>query len=462
MVSRKINVVGTVMPIRTSVVASGANGVVASISSEPDPEDDENAEDTSAASISPGEQVPPRRNFDFEKGQYVTKGTVLSVLRMEATNNELDEARAILEERDLKFKAAQETHPQEVSHAEAMKKLAMAVETNARQKLDRTQALFTRGVANDGELEDAQERWKAASESLAAADENLNQIKSGRAVEPAQASLSAQQAHLDYLETEKLKRTTKAPINGFIVAEHTYVGQWLEKGDPVVTIAHMDEVDVMVNVDQADIPYVRLGQPVSVTVEGADPEKWPGRIQQIVPQSDWASGSRGFPVVVRIRNTLDDVEVTDEGETKLRKVPRLKAGMMARVTILGPEVETLLAPKNALVRTTRGNYLLAYDPLEKDAELNPNKPTMGSVQQVRIQTDLKMSQGVMIGIRPLKDLPDDKNPLKPGAWVVTEGGERLVVEEKEEVTEGPERLAPVQDNINALSPIPTNGAAEEG
>jgi hypothetical protein len=136
--------------------------------------------------------------------------------------------------------------------------------------------------------------------------------------------------------------------------------------------------------------------------------------------------------------------------------------MMARVTILGPEVETLLAPKNALVRTTRGNYLLAYDPLEKDAELNPNKPTMGSVQQVRIQTDLKMSQGVMIGIRPLKDLPDDKNPLKPGAWVVTEGGERLVVEEKEEVTEGPERLAPVQDNINALSPIPTNGSAEEG
>jgi hypothetical protein len=87
---------------------------------------------------------------------------------------------------------------------------------------------------------------------------------------------------------------------------------------------------------------------------------------------------------------------------------------------------------------------------------------MGSVQQVRIQTDLKMSQGVMIGIRPLRDLPDDKNPLKPGAWVVTEGGERLVVEEKEEVTEGPERLAPVQDNINALSPIPTNGAAEEG
>ncbi len=444
LVSRKILVVGTVTPVRTSVVASGANGVVEYIKEAP-PEHEASGgkpADPSAAKISPGEPEPtqPDLNPEIEKGQYVTEGTVLSVLRMQATNDELAEARALLRERQHKYEAEQTIHPKKMANAEAMKQVAIAVETNARQKWERTQKLFSRGAANDGELEDAQERWKAATQALVAADENLEQVKAGKNIEQAKASFAAQQAHVDYLETEKAKRTTKAPISGFVVEQQTYVGQWLAKGDPVVTLAKMDEVDVMVNVDQADIPFVRLGQTVDVAVEGADPVKCKGRIVQIVPRSDWEHGSRGFPVVVRIHNRLIDVEVaTLVGETKLQKVPALKAGMMAHVTILGPAVETLLAPKDSLVRTTRGTNVFVFDPKDPSAKLDPKNPTMGGVRQIAIEADLNMSDGKMIGIRPAQEMTAGENPLKAGVWVVTEGGERFA--------------APVQDNVNALSPL---------
>jgi hypothetical protein len=136
---------------------------------------------------------------------------------------------------------------------------------------------------------------------------------------------------------------------------------------------------------------------------------------------------------------LDDVEVTGEKGTKTRKIPMLKAGMMAQVTIRGPEVETLLAPKDALVRTTRGTNVFVFEATEPGATIDPKKPTMGGVRQIPIEADLTMSDGEMIGIRPAEKMSASDNPLRPGVWVVTEGGERFA--------------APVQDNVNALSKL---------
>lgn len=431
-ISRRVEVVGNVTPIRTSIVASGANGVVQYLSEAP-PE--ENSDAPKKTPVSPGE--PDALDQEIEVGQYVTKGTVLSVLRMEATNNELAEARALQKERMHKLKAVEKVHPKELAHADAMKNMAEAVKNNAKQKWERAKNLYDRGVANENEMEDAREKWKAAEQALIAAEQTKAQVEEGLDIEQAEAAFEAQTSHVAYLESEKAKRTTKAPFDGYITSVHTYKGQWLAKGDPVVTLAKMDQVDVMVNIDQADIPFVQLGQLAEVTVNGAPKRNWVGRIVHIVPESDWTKGSRGFPVVVRINNELTEKEKAQLGiDPDERNVP-LKAGMLARVTIKGPPVETLLVPKDALVRTTRGTYIYIYSPKAAGAKLDPKKPTMGGVQQVQIEADLHMSDGELIGVRLAEQPSDGKNPLQPGAWVVTEGGERFT--------------APNQDNVNALS-----------
>ncbi len=431
-ISRKIIVVGNVTPVRTSVVASGANGVVKFLHDAP-------REDDEGTPVSPSDALALP---EVEQGQFVTEGTVLSVLRMETANSEVDQAEALLEERKANFMATKDTHPADVAHAEAMIKMAQAVESNARTKFNRAQNLYSRGAATDAEFEDARERLTAASEALVAAEKKWASVKGGQEIEQAKASRDAQAAQVKYLTTERDKRTTKAPFDGFIVEMHTYKGQWLSKGDPVATLAKMDEVDVIVNVDQADLPYVRFGQTAQVMVEGAVTAKgepkteWTGEIVHIVPQSDWEHGSRGFPVVVRIHNKIDDAP--GAGTDATRKIPVLKAGMLATVTILAPEVETLLAHKDALVRSTEGNALFLFEPKDKTAQLDPNKPTMGAVRQIWVEPDLGLSEGEYIGIRPASGQPGGQNPFKAGQWVVTEGGERL---------------RPIQDNVNALRRI---------
>jgi hypothetical protein len=157
-----------------------------------------------------------------------------------------------------------------------------------------------------------------------------------------------------------------------------------------------------------------------------------------VPRSDWTQGSRGFPVVVRIKNQLDASSAGDNPSSNPEDAP-LKAGMLARVTIEGPEVETLLVPKDALVRTTEGSLLYIYEPKDPGAQLDPENPTLGGVRRVAIQPNLAMSEGDMIGIELLEPVPESQNPLKSGIWVVTEGGERFA--------------APVDDNVAAKSRI---------
>ena len=65
-----------------------------------------------------------------------------------------------------------------------------------------------------------------------------------------------------------------------------------------------------------------------------------------------------------MRNSRITVKGTDEdGNEYTRILPVLKEGMMAQVTFSGAPVEAVLAPKNALVRTSRGTQMFLFEPL---------------------------------------------------------------------------------------------------
>ena len=122
----------------------------------------------------------------------------------------------------------------------------------------------------------------------------------------------------------------KPRLTGFVVEEHTYRGQWLSKGAPVVTLAQLDEVEVEVQIDQQFIDQIAPGQPVTLHVQGSGSRNgqavmWSGEVDSVVPRSNWQSGSRSFPVIVRIENKID--------KTTMPPVPALREGMMAEADV---------------------------------------------------------------------------------------------------------------------------------
>jgi RND family efflux transporter MFP subunit len=366
----RVLAVGTVRPRNTSIVASGSDGIVA--------------------------------EFMVEQGDFVKAGTVLSRLRMKSTDLALEVQRQTLAERQAEYEEIQTPRAELVEEAMARQEAAEAAKANAQRRLQEYRLLGQRGAANESTIKDAEDTLLEAHQNLLAARAIYQRISQGARPEEklqAKARLEAQRKQVEFLEAEKEKRITLAPFDGFVVEEHTFDGQWLAKGDPVVTLAQLDEVDVQVQIDQAFIRQVRPNNEVSVRIPGTRQQHWVGRVRAIVPKTDWQQGSRSFPVIVAIQNEFTDVDGVS--------MPLLREGMMAEAEFSGEPVDAIMVPKDSLVRTSNGTFVYAVNPASGD------QPP--SVTRVLVETGISDQARIQVLT----------TELKAGMQVVTEGAERL-------------------------------------
>lgn len=374
-IAPRLLAVGTVRPRHTSVIASAAEGVV--------------------------------EDFPAEKGQFVKQGTVLSRLRMESTDLALDQQRAVLSERKADYEQTLKPRPEDVEEARGQRLAAQASLANAERRLKELRSLAGRGASTVSEVKESELLVDEAQQRLVAAKAVFDRVSAGTREEEreqARSRMLAQEKYVAWLEAEKDKRITRAPFDGFIISEQTFRGQWLSRGDPVVTMAMLDQVDVEVPVDQDFVSQISVGDTVQMRVAGtpfpsSDDGRWAGRIRSVVPRSEWETGSRSFPVIVRIENLMTGLPEAP--------VPTLREGMMAEVEFFGAAFRATLVPKDSLVRTSRGVFVFAVNPAKGQAPL--------SVRQVMVQPGI--SDGEWIEVTG--------EDLGEGVQVVTEGAERL-------------------------------------
>lgn len=366
---------GNVRPRHFSIVASGADGVVA--------------------------------EFPIEVGDFVQQGTLISKLRMESTELELAEQEAMVRAHQAELAELQSPRKEDVDEARARQSAMEVTFSNAQRRLEELRALSKRGAANPSEVKDAEDAFDAAQQNLVAAQAVFQKVASGARDEQKQqaaARLDAQQKHVEFLRSEREKRLTKAPFDGFVVEEHTYIGQWLSKGAPILTLARLNEVEVEVQIDQQYIDQVSPGREVLLTVQGTNGQagtarEWKGRVATIVPRSNWEAGSRSFPVIIRIENEVD--------QTTVPPTPALREGMMAEASFQGRLVDAILVPKDSIVRTSRGSFIFVVNPQTGD------EPQ--SVRQVMVTTGIGTGTWIQV----------TGESLAAGQQVVTEGAERL-------------------------------------
>lgn len=374
-IAPRLVAVGTVRPRHSSIIASAADGVV-----------DE---------------------FSVEEGDFVKAKTVLSRLRMFSTDLAIDEQRSILAEREAMHQQTLSPRKEDVDEAKAQQLASEAFLENADRRFRELKSLMQRGATNQSDVDDAEQILAEAKNRAVAAKAVYERVVSGTREEEklqAKARLNAQLKHVEWLEAEKEKRITRAPFDGFVLSEETYLGQWLSKGAPVVTMAMLDEMDVEVPVDQSFISQVARGTEVKLKVTGtpdldSDDGRWTGTVISIVPRSEWETGSRSFPVIVRVKNRM--------GGSAETPIPTLREGMMAEVEFFGTPQQAKMVPKDSLVRTSRGTFVFALNPAEDGKPL--------SVSQMLVETGISEGDSIQV----------QSEQLQPGMQVVTEGAERL-------------------------------------
>ncbi len=156
----------------------------------------------------------------------------------------------------------------------------------------------------------------------------------------AKAAVSQAQATLEANETDLSKSVIRSPINGIVLARNVEPGQTVAASftAPVLfTLAEdLAQMDLHVNVDEADVGKVREGQRASFSVAAYPNRTFEARITQARYGSSTTSGVVTYETVLKVNNS--DLS--------------LRPGMTATADITVKKVESAILIPSAALRFT--------------------------------------------------------------------------------------------------------------
>lgn len=384
-------IIGTVQPLRTSVIGSALDGRVL--------------------------------HYDVNAGEPVKAGQRLAQLRTETLQIQLAAARAQLALSQHQLAELQNgSLPEDIAEAEANMHAAKATMEYADARFRRLTTLSASRAASDDELETAKEQADATRFAWMATNALLKRIMDGPRVEvisQAEAGVELQTHQVELLEDQIEKLSIVSPFDGFVSTGYTEVGAWISRGDPVAQVVELSEIEIQVPVPAQFVVNLHVGDEMRVEFPELPDKLFVGVVQRIVPVAE--SRARTFPVFVRMPNEI------------VNGKPTLMAGMLARVELPAERRELMpLVPKDALVLNGSNRSVFV---VEVDSEqVGPGNPT-GKVREVPV--DLGVAWGGLIQVR---------GNLQADQFVVVTGNERLVSGSSVEI---------VRVNESAVPPLRT-------
>jgi len=361
--------VGTIRPIRRSLVGSAAAGRV--------------------------------EEYLINEGDAVKAGQPIAQLRRGVIQAELDAAKGQLAVRQAELGEMEKSHQEEVEQAQARLNHAQALLAFRQGKLERSKALGA-SIARELYEEDSSLAAQAAA-SVREAQAALRLLTQGARqmkTEQARAWVEAQRAEVQRLQEQFDRHTMYAPFDGFVTAEHTEVGQWVMQGDPVAEIVELSVVDVEIAIVEDYIVNVHPGLEGRVEIPALPGQPLRGVVAIVNPQAD--ARARTFPVKVRVENQLI------EGQ------PLLKAGMFARVTLpVGKPTPCVVVPKDAVVLGGPSPIVYVASSQGGKSAVRPVPVTLGPAQGTWIAAIGELKEGDQVVV-------EGNERLRPGQEVRTE------------------------------------------
>jgi HlyD family secretion protein len=174
-----------------------------------------------------------------------------------------------------------------------------------------------------------QELWKAGLTTRETLERTDNELKMRQAelrtqeqqVQTQQARMEQERATLESARYDLSKVRIESPINGIITrrnieeGETVVVGTMNNPGTVLLTVADMSVIEAEVEVDETDIPSVRVGQVVKVTVDAIPEKTFSGKVTEIGNSPIQAAAQGGgtssqatnFKVVVTLDGEIPEV-----------------------------------------------------------------------------------------------------------------------------------------------------------
>jgi RND family efflux transporter MFP subunit len=156
-------------------------------------------------------------------------------------------------------------------------------------------------------------------------------------------ALERSQRDLAITEERLTKTEVRAPFDCTVLTRPVSIGQAVSgsggfnSGTEVLTIADLNSMIINAQVNQADVPRLKPGEPVEVTIEAVQGLMATGVVERISPQATIRNNIKGYPARIVLKN-VD---------------PRVRPGMTASVKIPVATADSVTAVPLAAVFTEK-------------------------------------------------------------------------------------------------------------
>jgi len=235
----------------------------------------------------------------------------------------------------------------------------------------------------------------------------------------------AQIASLEKTREVRKTLTVTAPIDGYVMEKMVVQGQMVEPGMKLYELVNHDTVWVLAQVYEQDLPLIRLGQEVLVSVTSLPDAQFRGRTAFVYPTLD-----------EKTRTATVRAEFHNPGHL-------LKPGMFAKVQIVSElDSSAVLVPDSAVLRSGARNTV--FEALD-GGKFEARDVTLGvEAENAMIQVISGVNAGERI-VTSGQFLLDSESQLR----------------EAIEKMRGPTRPAAVTGETTAATNAPTAGSAPE-
>ena len=260
-----------------------------------------------------------------------------TALELQPTQNEtgLRQAEAALEAAKARLRALETgARRQERQQVEQQVASAKANLDNAQANLERVRRLYQQDAVPKQQLDAAQTAYDIALSQYRTAQEQLSLVQEGsrqeeidaqRAlvkqaeeavrlartgdlqlrvrqdeVKAAQALVAQAEAGLFYARQQYESAFIRSPIQGSVAMRAAQPGQMAGAGTPLLRIVNLGSIFFEARVSETEVRYVRVGQPVAVTVDAYPDRQFRGTVSRVYPVG--SEGARDFVVRVDMRN----------------------------------------------------------------------------------------------------------------------------------------------------------------
>lgn len=267
--------------------------------------------------------------------------------------------------------------------------------------MERYKTLYKKGLCGADEYENALLTYRQAKEQVASSKENVQRA----------------QTNLGYA-------TITSPIDGTVISKSVEEGQTVAASfntPELFTIAKdLTNMQVVANVDEADIGNVKEGDRVTFTVDAYPDDTFEGTVKQVRLEATTTNNVVTYEVVISAPNT--DL--------------KLKPGLTANVTIYTQERSGVLAVANKALRFTPTKETVGKDMKIVDCKgknkvwtlngntLTAHPVTIGQSDGINTEITKGLKQGDKIVTEIVVNVPEEEDAPQQSQGLISGPGPR--------------------------------------